>query len=673
MSGGEFEGALALLRKRFDRELVEQLDGDSFAANLLEYLRTRKTPRLPFSPERLPEIARLCAEHDPAEWAATIEEAEAAVAGRMGRINHPHGGAFVEIDRSTFDFSSYDHEDPQVIHRLNRQGWFRSLGRAYWHEQDPRYFEALMDHWDFYAAKVDAVGPEFYKRLHALGGKARLKTPYHELDNFIRLTSWWWAFWTTLHAKEMTPERCCVLLARCLRLFDLVAARGIRHHHHNFTAMQLEALYLWAGMLPEVMGMPVWQSNARNCAESSLGLAVYGDGVQWEKSTGYHGGCIWWYGVPCLMGRLWGDAWAPEYTERLLAMGRFLDALVTPDGGQVMLSDSGRTGKWQHALSCLVLFDREVKFRHAVGPSCLSLWLSDGRVWEAADTAGPQPRVEVFPQGGVAAVRDSEGPATTLLILDNGPTDAHHSHQDNLTLHYEALGRPILVDAGKAIYRQDDDRAWVMHAVSHNTVTLQDEPVVFGEPLPQASNFLRLRQGDPRIGPIRQEERDGYVLLDTSFSGFAGDASAQVRRLVAVSTNADKPWLAVADRMTADTPHTWTSTWLLPAQTPLEKDGAGLRAVLAGGLHPAIACAATDAPLELTDEAMFWSPQYGTNEPARWLRFAAKSTEAARAFVFIACETPAAPPAVSFIDGGASLRFGTRTLPLSLDASVQQP
>lgn len=645
----ELEDALALLRDRLDRDLVRELDQEDFAAKLLEHLRQRTTPKLLFSPDNLGNIAALCREHDPDETAWETEIADNAVEGRAYAASNAYCRRFVELDRDTFDYSKYEHADPQSIHGLNRQRWLAALARTYWHDRDPKYFEALMDHWDFHA-RVVPMDESLFQRLHAVGASARMPTPYHELDNFIRLTNWWWAFWLALFAKEMTPERAAVLLARCLRLFDLVAARGIRHHAHNFTAMQLEALYLWAMALPEVTGMTVWQSNARNSAEAGLHAAVFEDGVQWEKSISYHVGCIRWYAVPFLLGRVNGDDWAEESGAKLRRMGEYVDALVTPDGRMPLLSDSDRNQAWRHPLALLKFVFSGQPFQNCVRPTVFSLWAADGAVWEAAGTAD-EAAVHNFPNAGVVAVRSPGGSSASMLIVDNGPTNAGHSHKDNMTVHYEALGRPVLVDPGRAVYRQDADRSWVTRAESHNTIYPEPNDLRAGD-FVETQAFIPLSPGDPRIGATTASRRDDICFVQTSFSGFADDLEAGVRRAVAFPLDGGAPWLAALDVVDGAGEQQWTNSWLFPGSEPISELDGGYQIALESGLRVNFACAATEE-LRRRDDAMFWVPAYNSKSPARWLRFSSRCRAAVRAFVFCPFTDSRAMPQAS-VEGSAA-------------------
>lgn len=642
ISTQERDDALHLLHDRLDRTLARRLDDGDFAANLFHHLRTRTSPRMPFSPDRLPLIAARCAAHEPEAWNWEAQIAQHAVEGRVYAASHPHCDRFIELDEA-FDFSAFDHPDPQAIHGLNRTRWFDSLAHAYWLEQDPACFDALMRHWDFYAARVPIDTAALFPRMHGAGHK-HLPPPHHELDTFIRLTNWWWAFWLSLHAAPMAADRCCVLLARCLRLFDLVAARGIKMHKSNFTAMQMEALYLWAGSLPEVTGMDAWRTHARNTAEASLMQAALGDGVHWEKSISYHGGCVRWYGVPFLLARQWGEPWADECADRLARMGAFLDAVVLPDGTLPLLSDSDRDGNWHSSLSLVRCIFPATRFRHPVGPSCTSLWITDGEEWNPQEAVAPQPAATVFSEGGIAIARDDTTAA--MLILDNGPSDAGHSHYDNLTVHYTAFGRPVLTDPGRAFYRPDADRAWVLHPCSHNTVWLEDQEVDPAAQLPPG--FDRVPPGDPRIGPTAIETKDGAHRIDSTFAGFTADATARVHRRVYMPADGRPPWLAVVDRLEAEQEHRWTHSWLLPTASPVAAVPGGFNATFENGLQLAFS-GALDG-LDLRDDAMFWFPNYGEKLPARWLRFSSRLRTGLRAFVFCPHEGERPAPSVR-LDG----------------------
>lgn len=624
----EYPSAERLLKRRLDRDLAEKLEtqGD-FAGALLDHFLSRPEPPLLFNPENLPGIARLAEKHDPEEWAWEQEIAENAIEGRVYGASNAYCRRFLDLPED-FDFSSHPHPDPQTIHGICRQRWFGSLARHYWRRREPRFFESLMQHWDFFTRQ--APYPEEEEKLlsayHGLG-QASPPPPWWQLDCYIRLKNWYWACWLSLYAEEMTPRRFAVLLARCLRLFDIVAARGIGRQEHNFTSMQMESLYLWAAALPEVTGMAVWKNAARANLESSLGRAVFEDGVQWEKSACYHRGCMRWYGTPYALGRKIGDPWPPRYGERLRKMADFLDAIVTPDGNTPLMSDSDRQPDWRPPMALMRSLFPDLKLCHPVRPAYYSLWATDGATWED-QKAKPAPAVRIFPVGGVGVMRWPQ----VMVILDNGPTNAGHSHFDNLTVHYEALGRPVLVDPGRHIYRRDADRDWVTKPQSHNLIMPEDEPLGTDDRGNDPA-LLPVGPEDARLEPIRSEPGDSHLAFRTACRAYAADPTARAERIVASGRHHGAPWLLVVDRVEAARPHAWTNNWLLPTDRSAEREDGDLTIWLEEDLHLRMLWV---GDLEVRDEVRFWCPNYAEHEPARWLRFPGRpARHETRAFAFL--------------------------------------
>ncbi len=628
-AGIEIGEAEAEVKARLMPDVLLRLDGPDFQANLLQHLRNRETPRLFFGPGNPGRIAALARELDPDAWAWERRTADEATAGRFYGASNPCCERFIQVDRDTFDFSSYPHPDPETIHGLNRHRWFVALGRHYWDDGERRYFDTLMDHWDFFCRKVPFPDESWYASLHAVG-PLNMPPPFGELDIFIRLTSWWWAYWCILHAPEITPERNLVLLARCLRHFDMVAARGIHRQESNKTAMQQEALFLWATALPEIRGMRVWSHAARNNLENSLGKAVLADGAHWEMALSYHAGCIKWYGASYLLAERNGVPFATEYGRRLLEMGKYLDALVLPDGAEPCLGDSDRLAGWRAQLSLLMGIFPEARFRHAPSPSLSSLWISGGQTWDpAARTAGDasQPFAGTFPCAGVGVAATGSPLKGTVCILDNGPNHGYHAHDDNLSVQYEAFGKPVLVDPGRWIYDRSERRAWVCGASSHNRPWIDDAADRIGLP-----HIVRM---DDRIATAPVVSIDGALAhLSAVLHGLNGYPDATAARSCWIHLDESRPWLVVLDRFDGAHERSWVDSWLLPAEQPGVAAGDCIDLNLDGALCVRVLSAA-DHPIDRTDDEGFWCPQYAEARPARWLRFCGSCATGLRAFAFV--------------------------------------
>ena len=639
----EYESALDFLKMRLDGSLVDNCEKGDFAEGLLRHFRDRQDPPLLFTPDRLSDIAEAAERLDPEEYEWEKEIADNAVEGRVYGASNAYCRRFLELP-DDFDFTEHPNPDPQTIHGICRHRWYASLAREYWRHQDRRYFDALMDHWDFFVRRVPFPDDESLLESYHGIGRPSPPAPWWQLDCYIRLKKWYWAHWLSLYAPEMTARRHAISLARCLRLFDVVASRGIGQQEHNFTSMQMESLYLWAAALPEVTGMSVWENAARANLESSLSRAVFEDGVQWEKSAGYHRGCMRWYGTPFVLGRRIGDPWPEEYADRLKKMAHFLDAIVTPDGKTPLLSDSDRVADWRPPTALMLSLWPDLELNNPVTPCYYSLWATNGTTWEKPE-ASPSSPTRVFPVGGVGVMRWPE----TMVILDNGPTNAGHSHFDNLTVHYEAFGRPILVDPGRHIYRRDADRDWVIKPQSHNLIMPEDDPIGIDD-RGHAPALLPMEPEDARVDVIDASVEENYLRFRTGFRGYRCDPGARVVRTVAAGRHPRSPWLLVVDRVESAQAHQWTNSWLLPTDNPLERLNGAYHIRLDENLEVVMLVL---GDLKLRDQMRFWCPNYNEHQPARWLRFSgAPQQEETRAFAFVPLQEAGGEFPSIYEDGG---------------------
>jgi hypothetical protein len=651
----EYKSAYKFLLKRISPEISIKLNKGDFAENLLSYLRNRKKPKLPFSPDNLVNIGRLTGKYDSDEASWNKKIADQALKGKLYAASNAYCDRFLSVNKKTFDFSEYKHNDPETIHALNRQRVTEALAKEYWAQnKNPKYFNCLMEQWDFFVSKVPMPGEQLFKKLDVFGKNTRKGPPYHTLDNYVRLTNWWWAFWLSLYAEQMTGKRCVILLARCLKLFDLVATFGIRNHEHNFTAMQMESLYIWSIMLPEISGMRIWKYFVRNTDQAAISKAVFPDGVQYEKSAGYHGGCITWYGFPYLMGKINNEPWPAEYGAILKKMAKYLDAIITPENKLPLLSDSDQTGAWRNALAFVKSVFPNIRFQHSVTPTYGSLWRAGGKEWKEPKPQIKVPQTKIFNQAGVAVARNQPG---SMLILDNGPNDAWHSHMDNMTVHYYAFNKSCLVDPGRAIYKKDNTRRWVMSAESHNTIIAEEN---------KQTPFLKsLTLGNTDIGPLSFRRSKETITLKKWFKGFNIDDSAVVQRKAIVPTTGSETWLVIVDKISSVKTHKWTNSFLIPSEKKLQDFKYGYTSKLDTGITLNFSFA-SNQKLNIRNQKKFWFPEYAQKKPAQWIRFSSNCSSATRIFAFMPTKQKREMPRIQMSEHKASIKIAQTVLNINI-------
>lgn len=626
---------------------LKSLEPAGFARALLRHFQDAKRRPAVYRKSQLPAIARQAAAAQPEQ--ATWEQDVVALAldETVIAASNPYGSLRQKLD-DAFSFFKNPHHDPEAIHGLNRCRWFISLARCYWLKQDPAIFHSLMWHWDYYASKVADPDEKTIAALQSIGPDARKAPPYHSLNSYIRLTSWWHAFWLSIHAKEMTPQRLVTNLARSLRLIDYVHAHGVRQQEHNFTSMQMQGLFYWAVSLPEFSGMHTLAVMTRNTLEYSLQRALLADGSQWELSISYHIGCIGWYGGPALLGARLKHPFNPAYLDLLGRMGDVVDQLIEDDTHVVPLSDSDRRSNWRQGLAKIAQLFPEKAFLHKALPDWETTWLMAGKVNDRPRVRKAKAGVTVFPVTNMAVARTGNRKKPTILVFDNGPSNAGHSHMDQLSLYWNVQGSATLLDPGRWIYdHADPDRHWVLAMQSHNTIWPANDAVSAKDLLHAKVDIhhpvaARLLPGDPRMGAIESSHRDGAAIMQATFRGYAQHADASSTRSVAVSLDDDSPWLVVVDRFASDRPLRWCNSWLTPGQekVAIEK-GSKSKTINAGSWSASLGDGRTlhcqtlaDHAITLASRDAFWTPDYSIKSPAQYMLCHAKVARGVRVHLF---------------------------------------
>src|SRR6185295_18685959 len=172
-----------------------------------------------------------------------------------------------------------------------------------------------------------------------------------------------------------------------------------------------------------------------------------------------------------------------SYRARLRDMVAFLAAVTRPDGlmPQAGDADDGRLYVFS-AYSTPVPQDP----RHLFGPAGAMFgepsWTAlagDAAAWETAwwglettPSAAAPPVTTLFPEAGLAVMRDSSG---HYLLATNGIVGTkgfgNHKHNDLLSFEYHHGGVPLVVDPGSYVYTSDADaRNRFRGTAWHNTL-----------------------------------------------------------------------------------------------------------------------------------------------------------------------------------------------------------
>jgi heparinase II/III-like protein len=259
-------------------------------------------------------------------------------------------------------------------------------------------------------------------------------------------------------------------------LLRLIAAHGafvwrtreysdVRGNHYaaNLLALLLCGLAL-RGFEPEASR---WVAYASAAIPGEIEHQFLTDGVNFEKSLGYHRLVTEFFLVALIALQRAGTPVPPAATQRLHAAFRYMAACTRPDGllpnvgdnddARVLTFDSGETRDPRPLLGVAAAFFDDGTLKPAgERPPLGLLWLLGARgltAWQGLVAREPGSRY--WPEGGVVVARKGGN----FLWMDVGEVGiagrGGHGHNDLLSFELVLGGRPLVIDPGCFVYTGD--------------------------------------------------------------------------------------------------------------------------------------------------------------------------------------------------------------------------
>lgn len=269
------------------------------------------------------------------------------------------------------------------------------------------------------------------------------------------------------------------------RNIEYTDVRG-NHFTANLVALQLADCALAA----EHLGNRKWGSYAAKYLEREVLLQFLADGVNFEKSCGYHKLVLELFMLSAIAGSRFGHPFANNATTRLIAAARYCDAATRPDGLATGFGDT------DDALGLPFLLDRPRS--HGLVIELARAWFDvavgnqtfDGpEQWAALFLAGKaaphpvqatSPELLNFSEGGYVVVRNPNN--GFYLMIDVGEVGMNgrggHGHNDLLAFELCIDGKPIVIDPGCSGYTADLAKKTLFRSTAaHSTVQLYDDEI----------------------------------------------------------------------------------------------------------------------------------------------------------------------------------------------------
>lgn len=462
-SESAFFGQLNLAQPELSavREAVEKQDWNTAKAAWAKHLKERTTPRWTWSHRDKERIKQLYEEKF-GGFARYVPRAEKVLKREFRWLGVsrtlPHDFDWYKPDE-------YEHEWGNV---LNRHGYWRTLGYAWWHTGDPKYAEdwvEMLHDW------IDENPVEPQRR-----------GPWRTLEVGFRASSWFHVMNLFMDAPAFDAEAKYAmtrsLIEHARLLYRDIKAKGYRDG--NWQLSKSKGMATVGIMFPEFKEAAAWRELGFDILQKHMEKGVYPDGGHCELTPGYHFHCMNAFLHAVILARKNGYD-IPGLAARHEKMFEFLMQLTKPDRTYVPVGDAG--GGWgskiaaSMSLGAFLYERRDMRYLAPDGIRQSWVWLfSQDRLEQYAEIPAEEPslRSHMMPYSQYGVMRTGWKEDDRLFLFDCAPWGGNHSHGDRLQICLYS-GRDLVIDPGQYSYDQPLAKTYFRSAEAHNVLLLDEK------------------------------------------------------------------------------------------------------------------------------------------------------------------------------------------------------
>ncbi|MFD0588720.1 alginate lyase family protein [Paenibacillus sp. GCM10027627] len=488
--------------------------------------KNENSPRFFWSPESRDFIAKACLQRWPEEAAEVMRRAELAASGtfvftsRWDMEPCPEEISFA----SGMDWGYVHKGDAEWTYMLNRMGYMKDLGQAYWLTGDENYARAyisLLRDW----CKHNTLGHEEMEASKEQG--FHINSRWRRIDASLRFTNWLkgYACVSTSDAwqaerEELEPllagqaERHGAFLSMAYNAFDIQS---------NWGFISANGLYQIGMMYPSLAEAESWKATAVKRMEEMAASQLPSDGFHSEQSPQYHHEVLHHLFEAALLGKLNGSMLPAFLLNKLERMLDASVAIATPSRRQPMLSDSDDVDVRDKWCQGALLFGRnDLKGLSYDELDYDSLWYfgAEGAALYSSLTGElPSYTSTSLQTSGLMIMRSGWGRDDHYLLMDGGHlATSGHGHDDLLHIELHGGGREFLIDTGRYTYKEGEERQYFKPSLQHNTLSVDGlaatayiDTWTWGRPaVPTNAQFISNHAYD-----YAEAGHDGYWGLDS--------------------------------------------------------------------------------------------------------------------------------------------------------------
>ena len=283
-----------------------------------------------------------------------------------------------------------------------------------------------------------------------------------------------------------------------------------------------------------------WKTSSVDALQEEMETQVYPDGVNYEKSVGYHRLVLELFYTATILCHYNKIPLHDSFMKRLEKMFEFTLAYTRPDGSAPVVGDADDARLFQfsaredfnnhrHALSVGALLFNRADFRAAAsGFSQDALWLFGGEGFERHQKLEVSPILPIsrgFPEGGFYVMRGDD----SHVFIDVGDIGMKgrggHGHNDTFGFELWCNGSAFIVDSGTFTYSGNVKlRNEFRSTAAHNTL------MVDGKELADFTGLWSIRADETQPRVVRWVVENDRCILEAEHSAYLAMPSRIIHR-----------------------------------------------------------------------------------------------------------------------------------------------
>lgn len=367
-------------------------------------------------------------------------------------------------------------DNPDFLHTLNRQTFWRDLGIAYNLTGDGKYVRELVSQLQSWSAQTPALkDPNTW---------ASSSPHWWLLDASDRASNWTDAYFMVLGSPDWTPAANTLFLKKIWEHGDFLNRADPASYKTNKTAIQAGGLLRIGMMFPEFTAAADWENHGVDMTFRCLEAQFYPDGGHIEETPAYAASAadafLENYQLASLNGRTY---WTKNRRRAFTNVIEALYQMLSPQGDIPGLSDTYRSSNPRPFLTQAGFILGDTRYLLA-RTTIDDVFLLGNRILGGQNANFDGPPLDrgtsfELPDSGYYILRGAgSGAAGTPseVLIDAGPKGGTHGHYDLLNFEYwGALHAPMIPDPGPLRYDNSADRSYVISTPAHNTISIDGQ------------------------------------------------------------------------------------------------------------------------------------------------------------------------------------------------------